>query len=68
MLNNSVHLQDAGQKKFGATQCEVCGMVYTLSDPADETMHVKFHQSLLSALRFPVSNTYLNGLCVEIHP
>ncbi|XP_053395371.1 N-acetyltransferase ESCO2-like [Mercenaria mercenaria] len=44
---------DAGQKKFGATQCEVCGMVYTMSEPADEAMHVKFHQSLLNVLKFP---------------
>ncbi|XP_060586425.1 N-acetyltransferase ESCO1-like [Ruditapes philippinarum] len=44
---------DAGQKKFGATQCEVCGMVYTMCEPADEGMHVKFHQSLLNALKFP---------------
>lgn len=44
---------DAGQKRYGATQCEVCGMVYTMSEPADETMHYKFHQSFLNALKFP---------------
>ncbi|KAK3091037.1 hypothetical protein FSP39_016673 [Pinctada imbricata] len=44
---------DAGQKKFGATQCEVCGMVYTQADPADETTHNMFHRSLLNALKFP---------------
>ena len=37
------------------TQCDICGMVYTLADPADETMHMKFHQGLLNALKFPVS-------------
>ncbi|KAH3695665.1 hypothetical protein DPMN_083123 [Dreissena polymorpha] len=47
--------QDAGQvRRYGATQCEVCGMVYTQSEPADETMHLKFHQSLLNVLKFPV--------------
>ncbi|XP_052256658.1 N-acetyltransferase ESCO2-like isoform X2 [Dreissena polymorpha] len=45
---------DAGQvRRYGATQCEVCGMVYTQSEPADETMHLKFHQSLLNVLKFP---------------
>ncbi|XP_069127189.1 N-acetyltransferase ESCO2-like [Argopecten irradians] len=44
---------DAGQKKFGAIQCDVCSMVYTPEDPTDDTTHNKFHQSLLSALRFP---------------
>ena len=36
------------------TQCDICGMVYTVADPSDETMHHKFHQGLLSALKFPV--------------
>ncbi|XP_060077410.1 N-acetyltransferase ESCO1-like [Ylistrum balloti] len=44
---------DAGQKKFGAIQCDVCSMVYTPEDPTDDTTHNKFHQSLLAALRFP---------------
>ncbi|XP_021379039.1 N-acetyltransferase ESCO1-like [Mizuhopecten yessoensis] len=44
---------DAGQKKFGAIQCDVCSMVYTPEDPTDDTTHSKFHQSLLTALRFP---------------
>ncbi|XP_041358485.1 N-acetyltransferase ESCO2-like [Gigantopelta aegis] len=44
---------DAGQKKFGATQCDICGMVYTHADPTDETTHAKFHQGVISALKFP---------------
>ncbi|KAL5022396.1 hypothetical protein ScPMuIL_001551 [Solemya velum] len=44
---------DAGQKRFGAMQCEFCGMVYTHSDPADETTHSRFHQDLLAAIKFP---------------
>ena len=47
-------LQDAGQKKFGATQCSVCGMVYCHADPVDEAAHAKFHKHLLDALKFPV--------------
>ena len=50
--------KDAGQeRRYGATQCDECGMVYTMSEPADETMHYKYHASLFSALKFPVSNT-----------
>ncbi|XP_052777897.1 N-acetyltransferase ESCO2-like isoform X2 [Mya arenaria] len=45
---------DAGQvKRYGATQCEVCGMVYTQAEPADETTHYNFHTSVLNALKFP---------------
>ncbi|KAK6179549.1 hypothetical protein SNE40_011879 [Patella caerulea] len=43
---------DAGQKKFGATVCDVCGMVYTHADPVDETTHAKFHISLINTLKF----------------
>ncbi|XP_061191443.1 N-acetyltransferase ESCO2-like [Saccostrea echinata] len=44
---------DAGQKKFGATQCETCGMVYSQAEPTDETTHAKFHQSIINAMKFP---------------
>lgn len=44
---------DAGQKKFGATQCDTCGMIYSQAEPTDETTHAKFHQSILNALKFP---------------
>ena len=36
---------DCGQKKFGATQCNECGVVYQLGDPADENAHLNFHNS-----------------------
>jgi methionyl-tRNA synthetase len=51
--------QDAGQEKFGAEQCEVCGMVYTPSDASDEATHRKFHQHSVNALKFPVSSCKL---------
>lgn len=44
---------DAGQKKFGATQCPVCSMVYCHADPEDETAHSKFHKRMLEALKYP---------------
>ena len=48
-------LKDFGQKRIGATQCEVCGMTYTIADAVDEATHTKFHERLLNALKFPVS-------------
>ncbi|ELU04560.1 hypothetical protein CAPTEDRAFT_159966 [Capitella teleta] len=44
---------DVGQSLIGAIQCEGCGMTYTHGEPTDEATHVKFHQRLLSALKFP---------------
>ncbi|KAL4235954.1 Establishment of cohesion 1 [Mactra antiquata] len=43
---------DAGQKQFGATSCDTCGMIYTLSDPEDVAEHTRHHQSLLNVLKF----------------
>ncbi|GFR62924.1 N-acetyltransferase ESCO1, partial [Elysia marginata] len=51
--NQEQMILDAGQKKFGATQCPVCGMVYCHADPEDETAHSKFHKRLLEALKYP---------------
>ncbi|KAB0804640.1 hypothetical protein PPYR_01610 [Photinus pyralis] len=38
-------LLDAGQKKFGATQCTVCKFVYHMGDPNDELIHLNYHNS-----------------------
>ncbi|XP_076440519.1 uncharacterized protein LOC143279996 isoform X2 [Babylonia areolata] len=43
---------DAGQEQFGATQCKICGMVYSPGDAADEATHWKFHLSAVTALKF----------------
>ncbi|GFO44190.1 N-acetyltransferase esco1 [Plakobranchus ocellatus] len=51
--NQAQMILDAGQKKFGATQCSVCGMVYCHADPEDEAAHSKFHRRLLNALKYP---------------
>ncbi|KAL2744021.1 N-acetyltransferase ESCO2 [Vespula maculifrons] len=37
---------DAGQKRFGATQCSECGIVYQLGDPEDENAHLNYHNSV----------------------
>ena len=44
---------DAGQKKFGAQQCKLCGMVYSSSDPGDNKQHNYYHQRFTDALKFP---------------
>ncbi|XP_075069495.1 N-acetyltransferase ESCO1 [Mixophyes fleayi] len=43
---------DAGQKRFGATSCNVCGMLYTASNPEDETQHLLFHNQFISAVKY----------------
>ncbi|XP_038056898.1 N-acetyltransferase ESCO1-like isoform X2 [Patiria miniata] len=44
---------DLGQKRFGATSCEMCGMVYTAAHPEDEASHDKFHRKYLTSIKFP---------------
>ncbi|XP_061723761.1 N-acetyltransferase ESCO2 [Cydia pomonella] len=36
---------DAGQKKFGATQCTECGVIYQIGDPEDEHDHLVHHNA-----------------------
>ncbi|KAI6048988.1 N-acetyltransferase ESCO1 isoform X1 [Marmota monax] len=43
---------DAGQKRFGAMSCNVCGMLYTASNPEDETQHLLFHNQFISAVKY----------------
>ncbi|KAM4027482.1 N-acetyltransferase ESCO1 [Anomaloglossus baeobatrachus] len=43
---------DAGQKRFGVITCNVCGMLYTASNPEDETQHLLFHNQFISAVKY----------------
>uniref|UniRef100_H3ARD2 Establishment of sister chromatid cohesion N-acetyltransferase 1 n=1 Tax=Latimeria chalumnae TaxID=7897 RepID=H3ARD2_LATCH len=43
---------DAGQKRFGAISCNVCGMLYTASSPEDEAQHLLFHNQFTSAVKY----------------
>ncbi|XP_058032729.1 N-acetyltransferase ESCO1 isoform X1 [Ahaetulla prasina] len=43
---------DAGQKRFGAISCNICGMLYTASNPEDETQHLLFHNQFTSAVKY----------------
>ncbi|KAH8379233.1 hypothetical protein KR009_003808 [Drosophila setifemur] len=42
---------DAGQKAFGARQCQQCGLVYTVHEPEEEQLHREYHNSI-HVLRF----------------
>ncbi|XP_047506376.1 N-acetyltransferase ESCO2 [Pieris napi] len=42
---------DAGQKKFGATQCSECGVIYQIGDPLDEHDHL-IHHNATDVLKF----------------
>ncbi|XP_022208216.2 N-acetyltransferase eco [Drosophila obscura] len=42
---------DAGQKAFGARQCQQCGLVYTVHEPEEEKLHREYHNSI-HILRF----------------
>lgn len=42
---------DAGQKAFGARQCQQCGLVYTVHEPEEEQLHREYHDSV-HVLRF----------------
>ncbi|XP_053105434.1 N-acetyltransferase ESCO1 [Hemicordylus capensis] len=43
---------DAGQKRFGAISCSICGMLYTAANPEDETQHLLFHNQFISAVKY----------------
>jgi hypothetical protein len=43
---DSQYIIDAGQKKFGATQCKECDIVYQIGDPDDEVAHQKYHNNV----------------------
>ncbi|XP_068093343.1 N-acetyltransferase ESCO1 isoform X2 [Hyperolius riggenbachi] len=43
---------DAGQKRFGAISCSVCGMLYTATNPEDEAQHLLFHNQFISAVKY----------------
>nr|CAD7444017.1 unnamed protein product [Timema bartmani] len=72
-LGNDQYQIDAGQKKFGATQCSDCGIVYQQGDPDDEMSHLNFHNSSKS-LKFAgwkqerIVGEYGNGRVVLITP
>lgn len=53
-LPNDQYLLDAGQKKFGVTQCSQCSIVYHIGDPSEELMHSNYHNAS-NVFKFHVS-------------
>lgn len=51
---------DAGQKEFGMKQCSQCGMTYSVHEPEDELLHLKYHNSF-EILAFKVIITRLTN-------
>nr|XP_045613540.1 N-acetyltransferase ESCO2-like isoform X2 [Procambarus clarkii] len=43
---------DAGQKKFGAEQCSLCGTVYEVGNPVDEASHNLHHDNFVNSVKF----------------
>jgi len=50
--DDSQMMIDAGQRNFGATQCNVCGVLYEIGNPADEASHQAYHDGFVSSVRF----------------
>lgn len=44
-LSEDQMLLDAGQKRFGFTQCTECEIVYHMGDPSEEIMHQNYHNA-----------------------
>lgn len=65
---------DEGQKRFGANSCNVCGMLYTTSNPEDETQHIFFHNRFVSAVKFVgwkkerILAEFLDGKIIMVFP
>uniref|UniRef100_A0A8C6ZVK1 Establishment of sister chromatid cohesion N-acetyltransferase 1 n=1 Tax=Nothoprocta perdicaria TaxID=30464 RepID=A0A8C6ZVK1_NOTPE len=51
-LIKKMSLPFRGQKRFGAISCNICGMLYTASNPEDETQHLLFHNQFISAVKY----------------
>lgn len=46
---------DAGQKEFGMKMCPQCEMYYSVHEPEDEMLHLKYHNAI-NVLAFKVRN------------
>ncbi|XP_039745349.1 uncharacterized protein LOC120623393 isoform X2 [Pararge aegeria] len=68
---NNQYIIDAGQKKFGATQCTECGVIYQIGDPEDEHDHL-VHHNATDVLRFNgwkeecIVDRTATGRCIKI--
>lgn len=56
---------DVGQKRFGATQCPECNVVYQLGDPEDENAHLNYHNSIRT-LKFQVRRACIHEINITV--
>ncbi|XP_039253832.2 N-acetyltransferase ESCO2-like [Styela clava] len=65
---------DAGQKRFGATQCSMCGMVYSANHPDDEQDHINYHKRFLNFVKFlgwkneRIVSSFMDGRIIKVTP
>lgn len=52
---------DAGQKRFGATECSTCSAIYQMGEPEDERAHQEFHDSVKDLKFMGWKNEYVVG-------
>ncbi|XP_034243431.1 N-acetyltransferase ESCO2 [Thrips palmi] len=45
-IGNDQYQLDAGQKRFGATECSTCSAIYQMGEPEDELAHQEFHNAV----------------------
>lgn len=45
-IGNDQYQLDAGQKRFGATECGTCSAIYQMGEPEDELAHQEFHNAV----------------------
>lgn len=67
-IGNDQYQLDAGQKRFGATECGTCGAIYQMGEPEDEIAHQEFHDAVKD-LKFVVSFSQIYFVtCLIIFP
>eukprot|EP00794_Sanderia_malayensis_P004547 gene4547-5145_t len=65
---------DVGQRDFGHTACETCGMVYTKTLEEDSLQHAKYHQKMMQRLKFKgwkterILQEFHDGRIIQINP
>ncbi|KAK3910384.1 N-acetyltransferase ESCO2 [Frankliniella fusca] len=45
-IGNDQYQLDAGQKRFGSTECGTCSAIYQMGEPEDERAHQEFHDAV----------------------
>ena len=57
-VDNNQDIIDGSERKFRATQCKECGIMYQICNPEDDKSPKKYHDNALTP-KFTVCNTML---------